>query len=146
MLASVAKALRRTPDPGVEVRHATSVDEGWLATDERAARFGAAARQVLETGEVTLATVRDDGGEVLARGRGAYHGDWVGVASLWTRPGERGRGLGTAILRSLLEWGAERGATTAYLQVVTANPDAMDLYERRGFEPHHTYSYYVLGG
>ena len=61
--------------------------------------------------------------------------------------GQRGRGLGERVLRSLLEWGAERGATTAYLQVVTANPERLwDLYERRGFETHYTYSYYVLGG
>jgi GNAT superfamily N-acetyltransferase len=143
MLASPARALRRTPASEVPLRHDDRVDDAWLASDERAARFGDDARRVLEAGEVTFATVRDDDGSVLARGRGTFHADWLGVASLWTSPGHRGQGLGTAVLRSLLEWGAERGATTAYLQVVESNPTAARLYASRGFEAHHGYVYYL---
>ena len=142
MLASPARALRRTPSSEVPLRHDDRIDDAWLASDERAARFGDDARRVLEAGEVTLATVRDDDGSVLARGRGAFHAEWLGVASLWTSPERRGQGLGTAVLRSLLEWGAERGATTAYLQVVESNTTAARLYGARGFEPHHGYVYY----
>jgi GNAT superfamily N-acetyltransferase len=142
MLTSVARALRHTDPSSHHVQHDSAVDQGWLATDERAARHGDAARQVLETGEVTLATVRDDAGAVLARGRGAFHDDWLGISSLWTAERLRGQGLGTAVLRSLLDWGAERGATTAYLQVVDSNPTAAALYEARGFEKHHGYAYY----
>jgi ribosomal protein S18 acetylase RimI-like enzyme len=144
MLASVSRAVRRIdPDPSVRPRHDTTLDRGWLATDERAARHGTGARSVLEAGEVTFATVRGAGDEVLARGRGAFHGDWLGVSSLWTRKDRRGAGLGTAVLASLLEWGAERGATTSYLQVVEANTAARRLYEARGYEAHHTYDYLV---
>jgi N-acetylglutamate synthase len=145
MLASVARVLRRLgPAADVEVLHATTVDEGWLVSDERAGRFGEAAVQVLEAGEVTLATVRDDSGAVLARGRAALHGDWVGVSSLATREDARRTGLGTAVLRSLLEWGAERGATTTYLQVTVANTAAQELYQAHGYEVHHRYDYLVL--
>lgn len=144
MLGSVARVLRRLGrNQVVEPRHDSAVDAGWLASDERAARHGADARAVLEAGEVTFATVRDEQGEVQARGRGAFHGDWVGVSSLWTREDARGTGLGSAVLESLLEWGAERGATTAYLQVVEANEDARRIYEARGFEVHHGYAYLV---
>ena len=143
MLASLARAVRRTPRSEVPVQHDDRVDAGWLAVDERATRFGESARAVLESGEVTLATVRAGDGSVLARGRGAFHDDWLGIASLWTAPDRRGEGLGTAVLRALLEWGAERGATTAYLQVVEANPAAARMYAARGFEPHHGYVYYV---
>ena len=99
---------------------------------------------MLEAGEVTFATVRDEAGDVLARGRGAFHGDWVGSPA-W-RPA-RTCGVpdwGTAVLRSLLEWGAERGATTTYLQVVVANTAAQELYESYGYEVHHRYDYLVL--
>ena len=99
---------------------------------------------MLEGGEVVLATVRD-GGRVIARGRGSVHGDWLGVSSLWTEPARRGTGLGTAVLADLLGWGAERGATTAYLQVVAANAAAQRLYEACGFEEHHRYAYYARG-
>jgi GNAT superfamily N-acetyltransferase len=144
MLASVARVLRRLGSHHVvEPRHDARVDAGWLATDERAGRHGAAAREVLETGEVTFVTVRDERGEVLARGRGTVHGDWVGVSSLWTREDLRGTGLGSAVLASLLGWGAERGATTVYLQVLEDNEEAQRLYAARGFEAHHAYAYLV---
>ena len=145
MLGSVSRVLRRLGRPaGVDVRHAEVVDDAWLVSDTRAARYGAAARQVLESGEVTLATVRDESGTVLARGRGAFHDDWVGVSSLATREDRRRTGLGTAVLRSLLEWGAERGATTTYLQVVVANTAAQELYQGYGYDVHHRYDYLVL--
>ncbi len=141
MLASVSRSLRRLGPVNERPQHGVRLDDAWLSTDERAARFGAAARTVLEAGGVTFCTVQDPAGEVLARGRGAVHGDWVGVSSLWTRPDLRGSGLGSAVLGSLLEWGAERGATTAYLQVVGSNTAARALYEARGFEVHHRYDY-----
>jgi len=147
MLAPLTRALRHTPPTEVPVRQDGELDAGWLATDERAARHGEAARQVLEGslegGEITFATVRGQDGSVTARGRGVVHAGWLGVSSLWTAPDHRGRGLGSAVLRSLLEWGAERGASTAYLQVVEANTAALALYEARGFERHHDYAYYV---
>lgn len=144
MLASVARVLRRLGSNQVaEPRHDVAVDAGWLASDERAARHGEGARRVLETGEVTFATVRDESGAVLARGRGVVHDDWVGVSSLWTREDLRGTGLGSAVLESLLAWGAERGATTSYIQVVESNEAARRMYEARGFEVHHTYQYLV---
>jgi GNAT superfamily N-acetyltransferase len=146
MLGSVARVLRRLGGSGVagaELRHDRLLDEGWLATDERAARYGDSARSVLEAGEVTFATVRDEADRVLARGRGAFHADWVGVSSLWTREDLRGTGRGTAVLASLLEWGAERGATTGYLQVVESNEAARRMYENHGFDVHHRYCYLV---
>lgn len=144
MLASVSRVLRRLRrDAVAEPHHDPTLDAGWLATDERASRHGEAARTVLEAGEVTFATVRAEDDSVLARGRAAFHGDWVGVSSIWTREDLRGTGLGTAVLASLLEWGAERGATTSYLQVVEANEPARLLYEARGYEVHHRYVYLV---
>jgi len=144
LLASVAKVIRKLgPQQVAEPRHDSVLREAWLATDERAARYGESARAVMESGEVTFATVRDERGAVLARGRGAFHGDWVGVSALWTHPAHRGTGLSSAVLRSLVSWGAEQGATTAYLQVVESNDHARRIYEARGFEVHHRYAYLV---
>ncbi len=144
MLSSVSRVLRRLGRNQVaETRHDTVLDPGWLASDDRALRHGEDARSVLEAGEVTFVTVRDEDGSVLARGRGAFHGDWVGVSSLWTRADLRGSGLGSAVLESLLVWGAERGATTSYLQVVESNEAARLIYEASGYEVHHRYDYLV---
>ena len=144
MLAPVSRVLRSLGTrPTVQVSHDVAVDAGWLATDDRAARYGEDARSVLEAGEVTFVTVRD-GDTVLARGRGAFHSDWIGVSCLWTREDLRGTGLNSAVLASLLSWGAERGATTTYLQVVVSNHAAEQIYESHGYEVHHRYDYLVL--
>ncbi len=144
MLASVARVLRLLNGPELPApRHDVAVDEAWLASDERALRYGGPAHSVLEAGTVTFATIRSEHDEVLARGRAAFHGDWVGVSSLWTRPDLRGTGLGSAVLGSLLGWGAEQGATTTYLQVVRSNASARMIYEARGYEVHHQYDYLV---
>jgi GNAT superfamily N-acetyltransferase len=141
MLASLSRVVRRLDAPDVAVTEGARVDGGWLATDERAARFGDAARVVLEAGEVTFAVVHDEDGRVLARGRGTVHGDWCGVSGLWTRKDRRGEGLSRAVLAALLERGAEAGATTTYLQVVESNAAARELYEALGWTEHHRYLY-----
>ena len=44
-------------------------------------------------------------------------------------------------MAALLEWGAEQGATTAYLQVLGDNAPALALYDGLGFTTHHAYRY-----
>jgi GNAT superfamily N-acetyltransferase len=77
----------------------------------------------------------------LAGGVAAYARDWVGLRAVEVEVGQRRHGLGSAIVAALLEWGAERGATTAYLQVHADNTAALGLYERLGFTTHHAYRY-----
>lgn len=118
-LAAVSQAmrsLRRSDVPGVEVAVETT---GHQAT----------ARLLLDTGEQV-------GGGVAAYGR-----DWVGFRSLEVAPEHRRRGLALAVMAALLEWGAEQGATTAYLQVLGDNEPALALYGRLGFREHHRYRY-----
>jgi GNAT superfamily N-acetyltransferase len=81
----------------------------------------------------------------VASGIAAYDRDWVGFRSIEVSPGHRRRGLGLAVMAALLEWGAERGATTAYLQVLGDNTAALALYERLGFTTHHAYRYLTPG-
>ena len=76
-----------------------------------------------------------------ASGIAAYADDWVGFRSIWVDPAHRRQGLALAVMAELLEWGAERGATTAYLQVLGDNTAALGLYEAMGFATHHAYRY-----
>lgn len=76
-----------------------------------------------------------------ARGVAAYGDDWVGFRGIEVAPEHRRQGLGVAVMAALLEWGAERGATTAYLQVLADNAPAVALYARLGFTTHHAYRY-----
>jgi N-acetylglutamate synthase len=95
--------------------------------------------EVDETEAAATATL--DGG--TATGRGVLSGDWLLVEGLLVDEGHRRRGLATAMLAELLDWGASRGATTAMLHVETGNAGAIALYERHGFVTHHTNRYLV---
>ncbi|MFL6065654.1 MAG: GNAT family N-acetyltransferase [Friedmanniella sp.] len=81
----------------------------------------------------------------FAIGRGHLSGDWLGYASLWTRPQHRREGWASAIMTALGHWAARRGARYAYLQVASANQDAIAAYARLGFRRHHSYLYLVPG-
>lgn len=93
------------------------------------------------SGHQATARLLLDTGEQVAGGVAAYDRDWVGFRSLEVAPGHRRRGLALAVMAALLEWGAEQGATTAYLQVLGDNESALALYERLGFREHHRYRY-----
>jgi len=90
----------------------------------------------LEAGVDALAFVPD-----RASGRAALDGDWLGLHELHVAPDHRRQGLAIAIVDRLLEWGAEQGATTAWLHVETDNAPALALYESLGFVTHHTCRY-----
>jgi len=146
-IASVSMALRavrRSLPPVVQaVSMSTTADAAWLADDERARTHGLAALGVLEgPDEVTFASVSASASaSVSAKGRAAYSDDWVGVTDIAVAASHRRQGLALMVLGALLEWAAERGASTAYLQTRGDNPAALALYERLGFRTHHTYRY-----
>jgi len=95
------------------------------------------------------AVLDEDGSQVgvrfgsAASGRASFHDDWLGLHGLAVDPAYRRRGLGTAVVAELLEWGAERGATTAWLHVEVDNAAAFALYDGLGFTRHHTCRYLV---
>ncbi len=93
-----------------------------------------------EQGDVVTVRVGDH-----AQGIAAYADDWVGFRGIEVDPAHRRQGLAAAVMAALLEWGAERGATTAYLQVLGDNEPALALYERLGFRTHHAYRYLARG-
>lgn len=95
--------------------------------------------------------LEESGGAVTARvgrtasGLAAYADDWVGFRSIEVDPAHRRQGLGLAVMAALVGWGAEQGATTAYLQVLADNEPALSLYARLGFRTHHRYRYLTPG-
>jgi ribosomal protein S18 acetylase RimI-like enzyme len=97
---------------------------------------------VLRTGDgPAFAATTDPDGAVMAIARSALDEGWLGITAVEVEPAHRRRGLGTHLLRGLLEHGAARGAHSAYLQVEDTNLGAQALYQRVGFTVHHTYRY-----
>jgi ribosomal protein S18 acetylase RimI-like enzyme len=58
--------------------------------------------------------------------------DSLYIHDLQVAPPRQGRGVGTAVIESVIEQGAGRGLPIV-LSVLTANPRALRLYERLGF-------------
>ena len=94
------------------------------------------AAELLVEGRIVMARIGD-----AASGVAAVDGDWAGFRSIEVAPARRREGLGLAVMSALVDWAAEQGATTAYLQVLSDNAPALALYERLGFVEHHRYRY-----
>lgn len=107
----------------------------------RGVRLAEAEVRIDEADSLVVGRVLAEDGRDVATGIAAYLDDWVGFRGIEVEPAERGRGLGLLLMAHLLDWGAERGATTAYLQVLDDNTRAFALYDGLGFTVHHTYQY-----
>ena len=81
----------------------------------------------------------------VAVGEATFDRDWLGLHGLEVAPEHRRRGVATAVLRELFEWGAELGGSTVWLHVETDNAAALELYRGFGFRAHHGCRYYRLG-
>ena len=57
----------------------------------------------------------------------------VELVSMYVRPRARGRGVGEALLASVIEWAGARDAASVHLWVTETNRPARLLYERCGF-------------
>lgn len=66
---------------------------------------------------------------------------WVGLSAVRVAETARRRGLAREICEALLAWGADRGATRTYVQVLADNTAATRLYESMGFSVHHRSRY-----
>lgn len=65
----------------------------------------------------------------------------VGLFGLAVAKPARRTGLGRALSHAALAWGADQGASTAWLQVEADNKPALELYQALGFTECYRYSY-----
>lgn len=150
------EARGRTPLVQVEPGSAADdgfVELGWTLFPGGDADFmvTSLAQAVRLAGDDSDADLEEDGprvrvvrrvaGAEVGSGRAAVDGDWLGVYGLEVAPDHRGRGHAKALMAALLEWGAEQGATTAWLHVETVNEPGRALYDRLGFRVHHSCRY-----
>ncbi len=89
--------------------------------------------EVVEEGDRVTVGLRDD----AAAGQASLDGDWLCLHSLRVDASHRRLGLATDIIAELLDWGASRGARTAWLHVESDNEAGLALYGRLGFRAHH---------
>ncbi len=131
-------------DERVEFRSGPDAD--WFDAIMDSSRYMAGRRSTLEQTLLmieppTAFAVMREGGRVAGTGLAVADGDVVGIFSISALPEVRRRGIGRAMSESLLAWGAEQGASLAYLQVMHNNLPAMALYQEMGFEALYDYWY-----
>lgn len=131
-------AVTLTPVSSPVASLAPAPDAAWL--DVYARDVPTAVLTAVLDGSVTFASLG------LAVGRGAVTTApdgtrWLGVSCVRVDESARRTGLARAVCAALQAWGAEHGATRAYVQVLDDNQAALALYESSGFRLHHRHRY-----
>jgi N-acetylglutamate synthase len=62
---------------------------------------------------------------------------WVGLSAVRVAEAHRRRGHARRLCAALVRWGADHGATRAYVQVLVDNAAGIGLYESMGFSVQH---------
>lgn len=93
--------------------------------------------------DVICASVRKDG-QIIATGLGILDRDQIGVYAINVEERYRRQGIARKICETLLREGRKMpGVEKAYLQVVSDNTPAIDLYESLGFKKEYQYWFRV---
>jgi len=112
-------------------------DAFWVTAQEEAATSSAEWRRRLLRSDNATFVAHDNGVDVgLAVGAPHYEdeGD-AGLYGLWVAPEARGRGVGHALVQSVVMWAGAAGYPCVRLEVGDQNTPAVALYERAGFRP-----------
>ncbi len=128
--------LAQAPSPVAILSPEPSTD--WLQTYRRDVPV-AVLTAVLD-GEVTFASL----GAAVGRGAVTTAPDgtrWLGVSCVRVAESARRTGMARTVCATLQAWGAEHGATRAYVEVLDDNEPALMLYESSGFRLHHHHRY-----
>ena len=84
--------------------------------------------------DVICVAARREDGTIAGTGLGILDRDYLGVYAINVDAACRRQGIARKICETLLIEGRRAGAAKAYLQVVTGNTPAVDLYRSLGFE------------
>jgi N-acetylglutamate synthase len=122
--------------------------EKWLdsyyAVSGKAVKHRQAHLRILQAmPEKTFFVVIMEAGIPVCCGIGVISEAYLGLFEIATRTSHRSHGLATQLCQSILAWGCQQGAKTAFLQVEAINHGAIRIYERLGFRNLYQYWYRV---
>jgi ribosomal protein S18 acetylase RimI-like enzyme len=137
-----AGSAYRLPD-GLELMLTHAPDGAWLTAyagskDHAPALAGFASDLLVSAPAQVFGSVVGPTGDVVGIGRMALSPGWAGVFGVWTAPGQRRRGVASALVAGLLD-AADASVRAVYLQVEVGNTGAIASYRRLGFVDHHEY-------
>jgi ribosomal protein S18 acetylase RimI-like enzyme len=142
-----AQRMRQVAAPGVAPADVDSApDDAWAALflgEGFDPVDGAHRVRMLSRAKGTLYASVREGGRTVAAGAMAFGHGWASVHGMRTDKAQRGRGLAGRVLAGLAQAALAQGFERVFLQVDAANPAALALYRRAGFETHWQYSYWT---
>lgn len=141
-----ADLKRKNPGSDPEIVVSSTIEENWIKDFIRLNGFDfnlkstyiAIMERVLT--QSRMVSIKD-GTRTIGVGLGVVEGPYLGLFDIVTDRAYRRKGFGTRLVNSLLSWGMENGAETAYLQVLTSNILAQKLYVNLGFKEAYLYWY-----
>ena len=101
-----------------------------FTVDEEAFRF----MSTIWDDDLDASLVALAGGDPIGICKLAIRADRGWIAGIGIAPAHRGRGVGEALMRGVLDAGRERGLREVRLEVLVQNQPALRLYEKLGFE------------
>ncbi|MCM6774481.1 GNAT family N-acetyltransferase [Nocardia sp. CDC159] len=133
---TVRRAVDVDVDRIIQLKGDVAGEGKWIGAqvpvDTEATARGARARLTEAGGAVFVACPRD--GRLVGFATGSFAHIGVTEIAMMVAADWRGRGVGTALLESLIRWSEEHGAHKVTLQVWPHNVAAIGLYESAGFE------------
>jgi len=138
-LESMVMTSRFDATPVASAEVSPEPDERWMRIYARAVDVDVLTA-VLD-GELGFATLAGAAVGRCAVTRAPDGTRWAGLAAVRVDEGHRREGHALALCSALLGWAAERGATQAYVQVLSDNVAAMSLYRSMGFTTQHRVRY-----
>lgn len=144
-LGSTPRMLQVAEGRGAPADVDTAPDDAWAALflgEGFDPVDGAHRVRTLSRAKGTLYASVREGGRTLAAGAMAFGHGWCSVHGMRTDQAQRGRGLARRVLAGLAQAAMSRGFERVFLQVDAANPPALALYRRAGFETRWQYRYW----
>jgi GNAT superfamily N-acetyltransferase len=140
-LESVVMTSRLDATPVAPTVVSPRPDERWMGLYARAVDVFVDVLTAVLDGELGFATWADAAVGRCAVTPAPDGTRWAGLAAVRVDEGRRREGHARALCSALLAWAAERGATQAYVQVLSDNVAAMSLYRSMGFTTQHRVRY-----
>ena len=144
-VARLARLLgaRAASGPSPMVQTSGEPPPSWLLRYHAGTITPVALQVLTGAADVVFATIDagDPTAAAVAIGRAAVEPPWAGFSAIEVDPALRRQGHARAVMETLTEWAASRGAVRAWLEVLAENRPAVALYESLGFTEHHRYTY-----
>jgi len=81
--------------------------------------------------------------KIIGCGLGVMEAKFIGLFDIVIDKDYRKHGFGQYLVNNILKWGKQNGAENAYLQVLSANTNGINLYSKIGFKEAYKYWYRI---